>query len=197
MRKLLTILALATLSAFSQAAPVTYTLDASHTYPSFEIKHLFSTQRGRFDTTSGSITLDKEEKTGQLAFSIDINSINTGFALRDEHLRGEKLFDSKKYPTMTFVSKEVVFTNGVLSGADGVLTLRGVSKPIHLKISDFACGKHPFFGTTVCGASASTSIKRSAFGMDYGIPMVGDEVNIFIQVEATEVVPEATPAAEK
>jgi polyisoprenoid-binding protein YceI len=189
MRKLLTLLALVTLSAFSQAAPVVYTLDASHTYPSFEIKHLFSTQRGRFDKTTGTIVLDSESKTGKLDFSIDVNSVNTGFALRDEHLRSEKLFDSKKYPTLTFVSKELVFNNAVLTGAEGILTVHGVSKPIHLNISDFACGKHPYFGTTVCGAFASTSIKRSEFGMDYGIPMVGDEVKILIQVEATEVVP--------
>src|SRR5581483_11096370 len=85
------------------AAPETYTIDAGHTHPGFAISHFgFSTFRGRFDKTSGTITIDRDKKTLSADVTIDVTSISTGVAKLDEHLKSPDFFDAAKYPTITF-----------------------------------------------------------------------------------------------
>jgi polyisoprenoid-binding protein YceI len=177
--------ALALTVPFAAAAADSYTVDPTHTYPSFEINHLgFSITRGSFDKSEGKITLDTAAKSGSIMITVDTASINTGLGKRDEHLRGEDFFNVTKFPTMTFKSSKLRFSGDKVVGADGELTLVGVTKPVSLTVDWFNCGTHPINKKAVCGANATTTIKRSDFGITYAVPAVGDEVKIAIQVEA-------------
>jgi len=168
------------------AAPESFTVDPRHTFPSFEVSHLgFSTQRGRFNKTSGKIALDRAANTGSVDIVIDTASLDTGLDKLEEHLRGEDFFNVAKYPTMFFRSSAVSFKGDVPVAADGELTMLGVTKPVTLTITSFACGVHPISKKDTCGADATASILRSDFGMKYALPAVGDTVKLLIQVEAT------------
>jgi polyisoprenoid-binding protein YceI len=167
------------------AATESYTIDPKHTLPSFEINHLgFSTQRGRFNGTSGAITLDREAKRGTVLVTIDTGSVDTGVAKLEEHLRGEDFFNIAKFPAMTFKSNTLKFSGDTPVAADGELTLLGVTKPVTLTITSFRCAQHPIAKKEACGADATATIKRSDFGMKYALPAVGDEVKLVINVEA-------------
>ena len=162
-----------------------YTIDPDHTYPMFEVSHLgFSTQRGRFNKTSGKIVLDRAAKQGSIDLVVDVSSLDMGFPLWDEQMASEDYFNAEGYPTMTYRSAKLIFDGDKLVGADGFLTLLGVSKPVHLTVSNFSCGVHPFFKKEMCGAEISTTIKRSDFGMTEALSVVGDEIKIHSPVEA-------------
>jgi polyisoprenoid-binding protein YceI len=175
-----------TLSFFATAA-TSYTVDPRHTFPSFEISHLgFSIQRGRFDRTSGKVTLDPDKGTGSINITVETASISTGLAELEKHLRGEDFLDAVRYPQITFLSDKLTFNKDQLIAADGMMTLHGISKPVHLAIDNFYCGMNLIAMKNTCGANATTTIKRSDFGVDKYVPKVGDEVKIAIQVEATK-----------
>lgn len=164
-----------------------YKIDPAHTFPNFTISHLgFSTMHGQFAKTKGSLEYDQASGTGSVSITIDTASIYTGFAKRDKHLRSPDFFNAVEFPEMTFKS-----TSAKLSGGNGTvegkLTIMGVTKDVTLKVSKIHCGKHPFNPkiTEVCGFDATTMIKRTDFGMKYGLPAIGDEVNITLEVEAT------------
>jgi polyisoprenoid-binding protein YceI len=179
--------ALATTLAAALAAPAaadTFTVDSRHTFPSFEVSHLgFSTQRGRFDRTEGKIALDAAKKTGSIHIAIAADSIDTGLDELETHLRKADFFDVAKFPTIRYDADALVFSGETPVRADGTLTLLGVSRPVSLAIDHFHCGIHPIAMKYVCGANATTTIKRSDFGMKSYLPAVGDEVKIAIQVE--------------
>ncbi len=167
------------------AAPETYIVDPTHTFPSFEVSHLgFSTQRGRFNTTSGKIVLDRTAQTARVDITIDAKSISTGLAKLEEHLRAEDFLDVAKHPTIRFKSTRARFADGKLVGLDGDLTMRGVTRPVSLTVTSFYCGENPFAKKPACGADAVGSLKRSNYGINYALPAVGDEVKLLIQVEA-------------
>lgn len=172
------------------AAPVqaaNYTIDSTHTYPSFEINHGgFSTQRGFFGKTAGSITLDRQAHTGSANVKVEAASITTGMKLRDEVLRGEKFFNVAKYPDIVFASDSLKFDGDVPVSADGKLTLLGVTKPVTLTIRNFKCGQNVISKYDECGADIRTQFKRSDFGMTAYLSSVGDEVTLHIQVEAAK-----------
>jgi len=162
-----------------------YTIDPRHTHPSYEINHFgWSTQRGRFDDVSGTITLDRAARTGSVEVRIDAGSISTGVGKLDEHLRSEDFFNVAKYPTITFKSAEIVFNGDTPASVPGEITILGVRKPATLTITSFGCGPHPIFKRYVCGAEASTVVKRSEFGMTKYLPALGDDVKLLINVEA-------------
>jgi len=167
------------------AAPETYTIDSTHTFPSFEINHLgFSTQRGRFNKTTGTVVLDRAAKKVAIDISIDANSISTGLEKLEAHLRAEDFFDVAKFPAITFKSTGAKFEGDKLVAVNGDLTLHGVTKPVMLTVTAFHCGHNPAYKKDACGADAATSIKRSDFGINYALPAVSDQVNLLIQVEA-------------
>ncbi|HQR53563.1 MAG TPA: YceI family protein [Burkholderiales bacterium] len=182
-------LALLSLSAFlaapAFAAPESYTIDPRHTFPMYEVNHLgFSTQRGRFNTTSGKITIDREAKRGTVQVTIDTSSVSSGVPKLDEHLRGEDFFDVAQHPSMTFKSSNLKFNGDVPVAAEGELTIRGITKPVTLAITSFKCGPNPVAKKDACGADANVTIKRSDFGMKYALPALGDDVKLLINVEA-------------
>ena len=181
-----TVVVLASLIAgAAYAAPETYTVDSSHTFPSFEINHLgFSTQRGRFNKTTGTIVLDRAAKKASVDISIDTNSISTGLEKLETHLRAEDFFDVAKYPTITFKSTGAKFNGDKLASVSGNLTMHGVTKPVTLTVTSFFCGPNPVYKKDACGADAVATLKRSDFGINYALPAVSDEVKLLIQVEA-------------
>lgn len=165
-------------------AAQTFNADPTHTYPTFEVSHFgFSVMRGRFDKTSGTVTLDRAAKKGTADISIDTTSVNTGHAKRDVHLKGPDFFNTEKFPTMTFKSSDFKFEGDKVTAINGQLTLLGVTKPVTLQVRSFNCGPHPFTKKEACGADAITTIKRSDFGMGYGLPNIGDEIKIAIEIE--------------
>jgi polyisoprenoid-binding protein YceI len=164
----------------------TYVLDPVHSQPMFEVRHMgFSVQRGTFTKSTGKITLDPAAKKGSVDVTIDTSSVRTMDPRLDTHVKAEDFFNVAKYPTMTFTSSRMTFEGDTVVAVDGELTLLGVTKPVTLKVSGFVCGQHPMNKKAMCGAEATTSIKRSEWGMGYGIPKaVSDDVQITIPIEA-------------
>jgi polyisoprenoid-binding protein YceI len=174
------------------AAPETYVLDPAHTVPSFSVSHFgMSTVRGLFEGTSGKVVLDRAAKTGSIEAKIPTGSVFTGYLKptgagrsRDEHLRSADFFNAAEFPEMIFKSTKMNFAGDKPETIEGTLTLLGVTKPLTLKVDAFTCGPHPFNKKEMCGADLSGSIKRTDFGMKFGVPAIGDEVTLAIAVEA-------------
>jgi len=177
--------------ALTVALPVvaeeeTYTIDPVHSQPIFEVRHMgFSIQRGSFTKASGKITLDRAAKKGSVEVTIDATSIKTIDPKLDTHVKGEDFFNVAKYPTIAFKSTNFTFDGDRVVSMDGELTLLGVTKPVTLAVANEVCGEHPFNKRPMCGAEASVTVKRSEWGMKYGIPKaVADDVHIIIPIEA-------------
>jgi polyisoprenoid-binding protein YceI len=168
------------------AAQESYVIDTSHTIPEYEVTHMgFSQQRGTFTNATGHVTLDRAGKKGTIDVSIVTASVSTGSPALVGRLKGEDFFDTERFPAMTYKSSDLVFDGENLVGARGELTLRGVTRPVALKISGFKCGANPMNKRAMCGGEATTTILRSEFGMKWGIPaVVSDEVKIVIPFEA-------------
>lgn len=181
----LTLTTFMSVSAF--AASETYVIDNSHTYPRFSYSHFgFSTQLSRFDKTSGSITIDRATKTGSVNVVIDTPSVDTGHAVFNEHIQGADFLDTAKYPTATFISDKVNFAGDKVASVEGVLTLKGISKPVTLTVTSFQCMPHPMLKKDACGANATATVKRTDFNMGKYAPHVGDDVTLSIAVEAVK-----------
>jgi polyisoprenoid-binding protein YceI len=174
------------------ATPETYQIDEHHSFPNFTIDHLgFSTIFGRFNKSSGSFTVDFQAKTGSVEMTIDTASVDTGDherdgrpRTRDEHLRSADFFNVAEFPRMTFKSTGVKFNGDAVSEIDGQITMAGVTKPLTLKLERWKCGAHPFTKKAMCGGNAVGTLKRSEFGVKYGVPAIGDEVKLNISFEA-------------
>ena len=185
MKKLVAFAVAASLSTIAFAAPETYIIDDKHTLPRFEYSHFgYSTQLSRFDKTSGKIIMDRAAKTGSVDVTIDAKSVDTGYPLFNEHIQGEDFFDTAKYPTITFKSKNMRFDSDKLVAVEGELTVKGVTKPVTLTVTSFQCMPHPMLKKDACGANATTKIKRSEFNAGKYAPAVSDEVTLTIPVEA-------------
>lgn len=167
------------------AAPETYALDETHSYPRFSYSHFgYTTQLSRFNKTSGKIILDKAAKTASVDIVIDTTSVDSGYPVFNGHLQGEDFFDTAKYPTATFKSTKVVFDGDKPASVEGNLTLKGITKPVTLTVTSFQAMPHPMMKKDALGANAFTVIKRSEFNAGKYAPYVGDEVRIDVAVEA-------------
>ena len=177
--------ALSAVSAAAFAAPETYNIDPTHTFPRFEYNHFgYSNQQHRFDRTNGKIILDRAAKTGSVDVTIDAKSVNTGYALFNGHIQGEDYFNTEKYPAITFKSTAVKFDGDKPVAVDGNLTIKGVTKPVTLIVTNFHSMPHPMLKKDALGANAVAKVKRSEFNMGKNVPYVGDEVTLNIAVEA-------------
>ena len=175
----------AIMSSNAFAAMDTYTIDPHHAFPEFEVSHLgFTTQRGRFDDTSGKIKLDRVNKLGGVDLTINTMSLDMGFPLWNEHLSAEGFFNTAKYPTMTYKSDKLEFDGDKVIGADGDFTLLGVTKPLHVTVNNFHCGINPMMLKYLCAGDITAVIKRSDYGMIKYLPAIGDEVRINVPIEA-------------
>lgn len=170
--------------SLSVVAADVYTVDPRHTFPSFEISHLgFSIQRGRFNETGGKVAIDPKAGNGSINIAINTASVSTGLADLEKHLRSEDFLDAAHFPQITFTSEKLSFSKEQLTAVDGMLTLHGISKPVRLTVDHFHCGLNVMKMKQTCGANATTTIKRSEFGVGKYVPAVGDDVNIEIQIE--------------
>lgn len=164
-----------------------YTIDPSHTYPAFEADHLggVSKWRGKINKTDGKLSFDKAAKTGKVEVTMQMATIDFGFDKMNEHAIGPDIFDTEMFPTAQFVSDSFVFKGDKLVSVPGKLTLKGVTKPVTLKVNEFKCAMHPFAKREVCGADAEAVINRADFGVDYGVKMgFKPEVKLLISIEA-------------
>ncbi len=169
------------------AAPETYVVDGNHTFPHFSYSHLgYSIQMSRFDKATGTVSLDKAARTAAVDIVIDTKSVSTGSATFNEHIQGEDFLDTAKYPTATFKSTKVNFEGDKPASIEGNLTLKGITKPVTLTVTDFKAAPHPMMKKDAIGANATTKVKRTDFNMGKNVPYVGDEVTIDIAIEAVK-----------
>ena len=167
------------------AAPVTYNVDGSHTFPRFSYSHFgYSTQLSSFSKTTGKVVFDAEAKNGSVDIVIDTKSVNTGFADFNAHIQGEEFLDTNKYGQATFKSTKVVFEGDKPQSIEGLLTIKGVTKSVTLTVTSFQAAPHPMLKKPAIGANAFTVIKRSEFNAGKYAPYVGDDVRIDIAIEA-------------
>jgi len=172
----------------AEAAADHYTIDPNHTYPSFQAPHIggISFWRGKFDHSSGTVTLDRAARSGTVDIMIDTSSIDFGLEKMNTHAKSADMFDVEKYPTATYKGTKIDFDGDTPVAVHGTLTLHGVTRPVDLKINSFKCMMHPMLKREVCGADASAEIDRTDFGIGYGVPqsIPTGKVMLAIQVEA-------------
>jgi polyisoprenoid-binding protein YceI len=184
--KLVSLLFAMASGATALAAPVTYEIDPAHTYPAFEADHSggLSFWRGKINSSSGKITLDKAAGTGTVEVTMDMKTIDFGHQGLNDHAQTPDIFDTAKFPTATFSGKLGGFKNGAPTTVEGNLTMHGVTKPVTLTINSFKCAPHRS-GKEVCGADASAKINREDFGVAFGKAFGFDmAVTLRISVEA-------------
>jgi polyisoprenoid-binding protein YceI len=185
-RKTLSFLLLSLMALPAAAGSVTYRIDPDHTFPSFEADHMgMSLWRGKFNRSSGQVTLDRAAGSGTLAVDIDLASIDFGNDALNESMAKPEYFDTARHPKARYTGKLAGFVDGRPSQVIGTLTLRGVTRPLTLEIKSFKCMPHPISKRDWCGADAHATFDRAAFGIDagkdYGFDM---DVALRIQVEA-------------
>ncbi|MEO7092652.1 MAG: YceI family protein [Polyangiales bacterium] len=178
-------------------------LDDVHTHVGFSVKHMMvTTVRGQFKKYSGTLNLDAKDFTkSTFEGEVDVASVDTGNAQRDDHLRNNDFFDAPSHPKITFKSTKI---EGKRDGGEGEfvvhgdLTIRGVTKPVALDVEFHGTSKNPY-GKTVAGLSVRGTINRKDFGVNFnalletGGVAVGEKVKLEVDVEA--VAGEATAAA--
>lgn len=184
-RTVLAVLALAA-AALPLAAQDTYKIDPVHSEVSFKVRHALAKVSGRFAKFSGTIKVDTADITkSSVEVSIEAASINTDNEGRDKHLKGADFFDVEKFPTITFKSTSVKEVAKGKLEVTGAFTMHGVTKTITFPIAN--AGTQPGMkpGTVLAGfVDGALTLNRSDYGVKYGIPLVGDEVAISLNVEA-------------
>ena len=183
------LLVLAALSNLALASPRTYLLDPPHTYPSFEADHFggISIFRGKFRKSHGTVTIDREARSGSLEATIDLASVDSGLESLDGDLRSANFFEVAKFPTAVYSGTQMRFEGDVPVEVIGTLTMHGVTRPLNLKIESFKCFQSPMLKRQVCGTESTATFDRSDFGMsagkDYGFRM---QTVLHIQAEGVE-----------
>lgn len=165
----------------------TYAIDNNHTSATFAFEHFgLSTFHGKIPAQSGTIALDRAQKSGSVDITFDLRGIATGAPKFDQHLQSKDFFDVAQHPTATFKSDSIQFNGDTPASVKGDLTIKGVTKPVTLQITSFHCADHPMKKVPACGADATAQIKRSDFGLGAYAPNVSDELALTIEVEAAK-----------
>ncbi|ABL00599.1 YceI family protein [Pelobacter propionicus] len=191
MKRFISLVTLLLLALPLSALASTWNLDPDHSAAQFKVKHLMiSNVRGNFEKISATLHLDDRDITkSRVEVSIDVASINTGVNKRDDHLRSPDFFDVTKFPAMTFVSTRVEKAGPGKLSVTGNLTIKGVTRPVVLRVDGLTPEVRDPWGQIRRGASATTTINRRDFGitwnksMDNGGVVVGEEVAIQLEVE--------------
>ena len=175
---------IASASLPASAAADRYTIDPEHTYPSLEFSHMgISVWRGKFDKTTGKVTLDRAAKTGMVEVQVDVSSIDFGHEKMKEFALKPEWLNPGKFPAMTYQGA-LKFKGDTPASVDGQLTLLGVTRPLKLTINSFKCIEHPMFKKEVCGADAEGDMNRADFGMALYSEGEAGKIHLRIQVEA-------------
>jgi polyisoprenoid-binding protein YceI len=186
---LLAVVAALGFAAAAHAESATYALDPSHSFATFEIGHFgTSTNRGRFNKTSGTVTLDKAARTGALDVTVDTTSLDTGTAAFTKHISSDEILNVAAFPTAHLVANKFVFgADGKVTEIDGNLTLLGKTNPVALKAQNYNCYMNPMVKREVCGGDFDATIARSQYGVSYGLNYgFPDSMHLVIQVEAVK-----------
>jgi len=188
------------LAPLAGAAPVaaaqqTYTIDPNHSEASFQVRHMFTQVRGRFNAFSGTIQLDPDNlEASKVDFTIDAKSIDTDNEKRDGHLKSKDFFDVAEHPEITFTSDAVRKTGDATYAVTGTLTMRGVAKRITLPVKMLGVGTDPW-GNTRAGFSTEATLDRQEYGinwnqaLDQGGYLLGDDVDVQVNIEAVHQQP--------
>ena len=168
-----------------------WTVDASHTGVGFSVKHMMvSKVRGRFTGVEGTIEGNPEDLTGaNINFTIDASTIHTNSEDRDNHLRSADFFDTETFPTITFVSTDIVKKGDNEYDVTGDMTVKDVTKKITFEAEYEGTGKNPW-GVDVAGFEVEGKISRKEFGLTWnqaleaGGVLVGDDIKITIDLQA-------------
>ena len=184
-------LAAASIGSLTPAFADTYQLDPNHTYPSFAADHFggLSVWRGKFTKTTGTVTLDRKDKTGSVDVTIDAGSIDTGNTSLNEHLQEANFFDVKQYPTATYKGTKIKFDGDKPVEVIGTLTLRGVTKQIEVQITQV------FYENNRGRFRATFPINRKEFGITFNSNMNPIEDIVQVQVDINVLDKEATEKA--
>lgn len=170
----------------SFAAQVLYTVDPNHTYVEWRINHLgFSHPSGKW-YVNGTVMFDQEKlENSRAEITIPVAAMVTGLPELDKHLRSKEFFSTEQFPQATFISNKVTVKNNKISELGGILTLRGIAKPVSLTVKENKIGLNPITEQQTIGFSGEAKIKRSDFGMTAFLPALGDEVSLIIELEAS------------
>lgn len=162
-------------------------IDPNHSNAQFLVRHLgISTVQGEFTKISGSINFDDQDiSKSSVNVMIDVNSIDTRVKMRDDDLKSEHFFYADKYPTITFQSTKIVKTGDNTAKMTGSLTIRGVTKEVTLDVTGPSASIKAMGGTRR-GAEATTTINRQDFGVSADSGMVGDQIQIRLDIEMTQ-----------
>ena len=160
----------------------TYKVDGGHTQVVFAWDHIgFTNNAGTIAEPTGSLTLDKANPAAsKVSVTFTVANLRTGVAKLDEHLMKADFFDAAKFPTATFVSTSVKPDGATGADITGNLTIKGVTKPVTLDAEFYGAGVQPMSKKENVGFVATGTIKRSDFGMGYGVPVVGDAIELKI-----------------
>ena len=192
MNRIMRILAIAAVCLITSSAMAsTWTIDPDHSNVQFKIRHLMITDvKGTFGKVKGVIRIDEKDMAqSAVDVTIEIDSINTGVAKRDAHLKSNEFFDAVKYPTMTFVSRNVTQSGKGQMKILGVLSIHGISREVVLDVEGPTNEIKDPWGSTRCGATATTKINRTDFGLTWNKPlesggmMIDDTVYINLEIE--------------
>jgi polyisoprenoid-binding protein YceI len=172
----------------AHAAPAAYEINANHTQILYSYSHFgYSHITGRLTGVAGTFHFDPAAPAhSDISVSIPIASISTGVPDLDKELQGAAFFAADKFPDATFKSTSVKSTGKDKLAVSGDLTIHGVTRPITLDVTINKIGVHPMGGRAAAGFDATTSLKRSDFGVSNYVPKVSDEVQIHITMEAIE-----------
>lgn len=192
LKKLTIGLAVASVTTFSMAKPVDYTIDPKHTATVFSWSHLgFSTPSANFRDIQGVISVDNAKPANSsVNVTIPLESLNTNVTALDDHLKSADFFEAEKYPTITFKSTKVQALGKNKYKITGDLTIKNVTKPVVLDAVLNKQAEHPSTKTPAIGFNATTSFDRSAFGVGAYIPNVGDKITVNITTEASVPAPQ-------
>jgi polyisoprenoid-binding protein YceI len=185
-----TILALSMLSASQAwAASETYTIDATHSFANFTIRHVVSKASGTFNDVTGVITLDPANlNTASVRAKINVSSVNTGFAKRDEHIKADKYLDVAKYTLIEFESTKIIATNQTQAVMQGKLTMHGVTKLVDIPVHVLGYGSDPWGGQRA-GFEGHITLKASEYGFGWATGSnapVGDDIDVTLLIEGVK-----------
>ncbi len=183
LKRLMMIVLLVSVAPLTFGKPVTYEIDPNHTFPAFEADHMggLSLWRGKINSTSGEIILDKKNKTGSVNVVMEMLSIDFGHDEMNKRAKSDDMFDIEEFPQASYEGKLINFQDGAPTKVEGELTLHGITKNVDLEIKAFKCRLHPFKLREVCGADLRGNIMRDDFGIKYG-KMLGFKMGVALRI---------------
>ena len=169
--------------------PGTYGIDTNHSQLGFSVSHLgISLIRGTFDRYAGALYVGESLPTTVVAIEAEMASINSGNRDRDEHMHAADWFDVANHPQMTFRSSAIAEAPGGYTMA-GDLTIKGVTQSVTFNVEYNGSNTFPVDQSRHFGFDAVGTIRRSAFGISYGLPLLSDEVRLTLGVQFVQPQP--------